>query len=389
MNGRPGACGSRPAATAAVVASAVLAVLVALARQPAGIERPRMGIPAVCRSGGGFAAELRVPLPAPSRVYVRRPRLDDGARTYPLEVSASRTRGGSVLAVLRVPAGTPPGRYALRVGTGAGAMCRSNAVHVVASFPRTFRFVQIADLGVSDDDPQVARRFRETVRVINRIAPAFVLLTGDITEKGSWTEYAAARELLGEIEAPLVCGPANHDRRGWAGYMASFGSPRHAVDFGRWRILSLDSGHGRDRLTRSDLRWLGRGLFLCAAEGKRCIVQVHHPLFGRKAVEGCRREAVEMIAAHFVPAVFSGHWHADAVLDGAGRMRRDASDCRGCRFVVTTSVGQPPRAIGAEGGERRRGFRVVDVRDGVISAMRTVAVDGEGRVAGAAAERGD
>jgi hypothetical protein len=138
--------------------------------------------------------------------------------------------------------------------------------------------------------------------------------------------------------------------------------------------VSLDSAHGRDRMTRSGMRRLERELAACATGGRRCLVQMHHPLFGPPAIGACRQRLADLLAGSHVAAVFSGHWHVSGVYDAQGRPRADGPmPADGAtRFVGTTSVGQPPRAREGSQGAPCRGFRVVDVSGGSLAAMRTV-----------------
>jgi len=347
---------------AAVVCCACAAVAL-LWHQPV-IESPRLGTPAVCRPGDEISVTLRVPHPLAARL-VRDLRLMSGKRCILLEIAgrAGPTPYRSLTA--RIPPGTPPGRYALCAGTGVAGLCRSNAVHVVAALPGEFRFVQMTDLGIQASDPSVAGQFASTVDEINALDPAFVLFTGDGVDKGRWEEYETLQSLLLRLDAPVICCPGNHDHKGLAGYLTTFGGPYHAVSFGDWRIFSLDSAHGRDQFTRSQLRWVTEHLI------NRALVQFHHPLFGRKCVDSQQERFAQLVSDVGVPAVFSGHWHVDAVFDKTGTARHDGPGFEGTKFVVTRAIGQTPRGDYEGSGH---GYRVVHVKDGAIISYTVVSV---------------
>jgi len=385
--------------TATAVLAAAACALLALLGQPCSIEFPRCGSPAMLAPGDPLTVEVRLPVPWPGP-FVRAARLTAGESVHPLAVRGVSLRGSRAVLDCTVPAEVPPGAYGLRVGAGRGGAFRPNAVFLARQLPERFRFVHITDLGISAADPSVAARFRNTVDEINDLKPAFVLLSGDTCDRGRWSEYAAMYVLLLGIRAPVICCPGNHDRKGWAGYLTAMGRPYHATDFGRWRIVSLDTAHGRDQLTASQFRWLQRhcpssaggnspdNSLAAAGDGGRnawppeppsrpCLVQLHHPLFGRESVAARRLKTAGFLAGGGTAAVFSGHRHADAVYDREGRRREDAADFAGTKFVVTTAVGQSPRSAYGGGKDARRGYRVVYVADGRIVAY-THDDDGDG-----------
>jgi 3',5'-cyclic-AMP phosphodiesterase len=67
---------------------------------------------------------------------------------------------------------------------------------------------------------------------INTMNPDIVILAGDLTAAGYEDEYAAAAQIVGRIEPPMVIIPGNHDARnvGWVHFEHYFG-PR----FSRFR----------------------------------------------------------------------------------------------------------------------------------------------------------
>jgi hypothetical protein len=127
------------------------------------------------------------------------------------------------------------------------------------------------------------------------------------------------------------------------------------VDLGRFRVISLDSAHGRDRLTPSQFRWL-RGQ-TDTLEGRVPLIQLHHPIFPPGAAVlgngdtsggplfGFRDAFVRLCLERQVPIVLTGHWHQDAVFDSNGRFRDDTPDFPGTKFVVTTALGVDVRHV--------------------------------------------
>ena len=70
----------------------------------------------------------------------------------------------------------------------------------------------ISDLHVSksDFDEEV---LMQAVSEINHLQPDMIVLTGDLTDNGYYTEFEQAKKYLGLFEAPLFAVPGNHDAR--------------------------------------------------------------------------------------------------------------------------------------------------------------------------------
>ncbi|MCB1754522.1 MAG: phosphodiesterase [Gammaproteobacteria bacterium] len=117
--------------------------------------------------------------------------------------------------------------------------------------------------------------------------PDLVLMTGDLTDFGRAEEYALLRKLLAPLDMPVYVIPGNHDTRDGmrlafadGGYLPASGTLDYGVDFGRLRVLALDSvvprkPHGELRPAQVD--WLVGEL---EALGDRpAMVLLHHPPF--------------------------------------------------------------------------------------------------------------
>jgi len=350
---------------------------IVLFRQVPVVEFPRTGTPIIFRGGGPLRIDVRYPCPLKSHP-VPDVSLSHGGLTVPLGTGGADAETGPLGAIeAAVPEDVPPGAYDLRITAKEWSRTITNAVHVVEAFPDEFRFVHISDLGVSagGTDPG---ELRELAEEINGIQPAFVLFSGDACDKATWPEYRAFVRFLSAFEAPIICAPGNHDYKGWAGYLTRVSNrPYHATQYGNLRILSLDTAHGRDQLTRSQSRWLSGQLASLTAD-EWCIVQMHHPVFGRRGVAALVGDFVQVVEAYRVPAVFAGHWHADAVYDAGGRRRTDTADFEGTKFIVTTAAGSRPRDVFPSGIEPYEGYRIVHVKSGKIVSY-THDLDGDGR----------
>ncbi|MDE2136511.1 MAG: metallophosphoesterase [Gammaproteobacteria bacterium] len=148
--------------------------------------------------------------------------------------------------------------------------------------------------------------------------PDALLVTGDLVQDDP-AGYPHFRRLFGTLGVPVLCIPGNHDepealRRELAG--EPFVTGGH-VDFGRWRIVLLDSclpGSASGRLSDASLAALEAAL---AGAGKRhCLVCLHHhpvPLSSRwldRVGLTNASEFFEVIDRHAgVRAIAWGHVH--------------------------------------------------------------------------------
>ncbi|MDF2813672.1 MAG: metallophosphoesterase [Microvirga sp.] len=118
------------------------------------------------------------------------------------------------------------------------------------------------------------------------VRPDLVLISGDIVDEGTPEEYAAAREMLARIEAPLLLIPGNHDAR--EAFRVAFHDHRYLPaegllhfatgDHGPVRVVGFDvtvPGEHHGEADEEACRWLDATL---AAEPDRpTLVMMHQP----------------------------------------------------------------------------------------------------------------
>ena len=313
------------------------------------LDAPRLGAPAIVPAGQSFEVEFVTSLPfVPWRLAanaVERQwgfQLEHGAR----RILGHRSQGNRYWITLADP--TPvQGMY--RPPTdglehwGQGTLPERMVLVHAADFPST-------------GNEAMLEQFVDEMAVVK---PQAFLASGDLAYDSSAAWY---RFMLGQfrrLEAmgiPVIACPGNHERGGWARYLENFGPhTTHRVDLGPFTILSLDSAHGRDRLTPSQFHWFRDQLD--TLQGRVPLVQLHHPVFppgaailgdGEKSggpLFGYRDGFVRLCLERQVPIVLTGHWHQDAVFDATGRFRDDTADFPGTKFVVTTALGDALRHV--------------------------------------------
>ena len=120
-----------------------------------------------------------------------------------------------------------------------------------------------------------------------RPRPDFVVITGDLVDRGLEAEYAHLSRLLAALELPFAAVPGNHDERRHfrqtfpdQPYAQSSGADNLRIAAGGLVLLLLDSSvPGKDygELDRDTLRWLD--VELAAARDRPALIFLHHPPF--------------------------------------------------------------------------------------------------------------
>ncbi|MEO6245954.1 MAG: metallophosphoesterase [Opitutaceae bacterium] len=237
-----------------------------------------------------------------------------------------------------------------------------------------FFFIQLSDpqMGMFSDNKdfaQDAANFEFAVTAVNRLRPAFVVVTGDLVNRGGdAAQIAEYRRILGKIDSaiPVYNAAGNHDVQNVPtpatldAYRTVFGADHYAFRRPGFVGLVLNSTviHSPNQCSNAlaeQERWLRAELAQAKAEDPRHIVVFqHHPWFLKTADEpdqyfniplARRGTYLGLFRAAGVRYLFSGHYHRNA----------EARD--GDLVNITTGpVGKPL-------GGAKSGFRVGIVRD--------------------------
>jgi len=150
------------------------------------------------------------------------------------------------------------------------------------------------------------------------IPPDLVVVTGDLTDRGTPEEYAEFRRVMAPLDCPYIVIPGNHDRRD--AMRAAFpdlprtGPLHYSIEDFPIRLLCLDSlieGSGRGEIGAEQLRWLDRTLN--AAPGRPTVVALHHPPFSTGI---SHVDAVGLADADALGAVIAAHPQVERVIAG-------------------------------------------------------------------------
>jgi len=246
--------------------------------------------------------------------------------------------------------------------------CRSTPA---TSDSQAFFFIQMSDPQFGFFTPNAGferetANFEKAIAAANRLRPAFVVITGDLTHRqGDSAQIAEFRRIAAQLDRaiPLYIVAGNHDvalplsSASLAAYRRLFGPDYFAFESHGIRGVVINSSLIKEPTlapaeSEAQTRWLQSTIGTAKARGQRILIFQHHPWFLARADEpdqyynlplATRREFLDLFEQNGVSHVFAGHYHRNALAtDGALEM------------VTTGPVGKP---LGADSS----GFRIVVV----------------------------
>jgi Icc protein len=142
------------------------------------------------------------------------------------------------------------------------------------------RLVQISDCHLLADPAARSRtgvplrRLEAVIDAVNREAPDWVLVTGDISHDETSASYRLAQQVLSRLDTPWFWLPGNHDQ---PALMTECRELHDELDLGDWRLLLLDthvSGRAYGELGEGQRNWLAKRL---EEDGRPTLLVMHHP----------------------------------------------------------------------------------------------------------------
>src|SRR3569833_2366238 len=234
--------------------------------------------------------------------------------------------------------------------------------YIQASDPQFSMFTNNADFR------QETANWEFAVANFNRLHPAFVVATGDLTNKAAdeaqIAEFARInRELDPSIHLYKV--PGNHDQTNdptpetLAAYRKNYGPDYYSFrEPGLYGIVLNSTilkspAHVPEELDK-EKQWLEAELPKAEASGDTVVVFMHHPPFVSNADEPAgenlppeiREWLLDLLDQYSVPYVFAGHLHKNA----------EAAD-GDLEIFVASAAGKPL-------GDDPSGFRIVELSSG-------------------------
>ncbi|MCX6884042.1 MAG: PQQ-binding-like beta-propeller repeat protein [Verrucomicrobia bacterium] len=182
---------------------------------------------------------------------------------------------------------------------------------------QSLKFAWLSDThigsGMADED------LRISVRDINgQKGLDFVILSGDVTEYGSWEQLRRAREILNGLAIPFHVLPGNHDTKwsesGGTDFPKVFGSDRFMFEQGGIRFLGLHQGPlmkmGDGHWAPQDVAWLEEQLG-GIPPGQPVIFVTHYPIDAGIANWWVVSDRLKRVN---IQAALCGHGHANQKL---------------------------------------------------------------------------
>jgi outer membrane protein assembly factor BamB len=184
------------------------------------------------------------------------------------------------------------------------------------------RFAWLSDTHIGSD--RGAGDLRAAVSDINAQAGlSFVLVTGDITEMGSYANFRLAKDILDGLRVPYHIIPGNHDTKwsdsGGSDFARLWGADRFAFESGGFRFIGLSQGPilrmGDGHWAPQDVRWLEGLLAEPGGATKPTVFVSHYPLD-----ESIANWYVVLDKLKTIPtvAVLVGHGHKNLTMDYEG-----------------------------------------------------------------------
>lgn len=358
------------------------------------IQRPLLNIPAFVVPGGSFAISGDAPATAAGWTA----ELVCGARRVPLTVTEPAYDPATLWWRLTAiaPADVASDLYDLQV-TAAGGISdvAKHAVKVLPAYLAEYYLIQITDTHLptslyyndrgADVDTSSIIALREIVDDVNIINPEFVLITGDVINEGELEDYqgyryfSKAQRVLGEFQVPVFLTSGNHDIGGWdqtpppdgtarRNWWRFFGWKRlanppagapartqdYSFDYGPVHFTGLEAYlnydrwrfpyYGEQSFVPAQLQWLRDDL--ASAAGSTSRVLFYHDDFGRQL--NLRNLGVQM--------ALWGHIHQN-------------------RGSLTAT---PYDLATGSAADRERPYRIVSVRDGVLTPLAPVGAGADG-----------
>ena len=205
--------------------------------------------------------------------------------------------------------------------------------------------------------------YEKAVAAINRLQPAFVVLTGDLVnnraDRAQVTEFKRITAII-DKNIPVYYSPGNHDISESPGqkdidqFISDYGHDRFSFKYKNSTFLGLNSciiKAGTPVLEQQQFEWLRKELSK-AKKSEHIVLFCHFPFFINSFDEpdeyfnipaGIRIKYLSLFQQGKVAAIFAGHLHNNNIAE-YGEMQ----------MVTTSSVGKPL-------GKAPSGIRIVKV----------------------------
>ena len=184
-----------------------------------------------------------------------------------------------------------------------------------------FKFALITDIHTGN--PNNNEDLMRTVEDINSMSViSFVIVSGDVTEFGSYEELVAAKGMLDKLKIPFCAIPGNHDSNwsesGTNDFLRIFGNETFGFEFNGYKFFGLASGPNMrmspGQIPRENLTWLFKELEKTDRDMPIIYVN-HYPMD-----EGLNNwfEVMDAMRHYNVKLMLCGHGHNNSAMNFEG-----------------------------------------------------------------------
>lgn len=215
--------------------------------------------------------------------------------------------------------------------------------------PEAFKFALITDthIGSPDNNEDLFR----TVKDINSQKDiAFVIVSGDVTEFGSYNELRMAKCLLDDLDVPWHILPGNHDSNwsesGTNDFLRVFGNETFGFDYNGYKFIGLASGPnmrmGPGQIPRENLTWFFKELE--KTDTNTPIIYVNHYPMDNSLNNWY--EVMDALRPYNVQLMLCGHGHTNKAMNFEGvqaamcRSNLRAKEDYGGYNIITVNPGE-------------------------------------------------
>jgi serine/threonine-protein phosphatase CPPED1 len=233
---------------------------------------------------------------------------------------------------------------------------------------QSYFFIQVTDpqFGFFESNKGFGKEtelYEKAVAAINRLHPAFVVLTGDlVNNRADREQISEFKRITASIDQhiPVYYLPGNHDigespvQKDIDMFISEYGYDRFSFKYNKSTFIGLNSciiKAGTPVLEQQQFDWLRKELSK-AKSSEHIVLFCHHPFFINSFDEpdeyfnipaGIRNKYLSLFKEGKVDAIFSGHLHNNSIAK-YGEMQ----------MVTTSAVGKPL-------GTAPSGIRIVKV----------------------------
>lgn len=184
-------------------------------------------------------------------------------------------------------------------------------------FPQDYKFAWLTDVHIGGSPTAEADLTAAVEDINNEKDIKFVVVSGDIAEKGRTDELEKAKSILDKLNIKYYIIPGNHDTK-WsetagAKFSELWGDDKFAFEHNKTKIIGINSGitwrGGGGHLALNDLNWLKETLEQTGKE-EEVILFVHHPL---EADVDNWFMLTNILRDYNIKAVLVGHGHTNTL----------------------------------------------------------------------------